>query len=474
MLIPLFVWFPFVCLAQITADQLGGCGGTTPENEITADPSNYTGLVATLQPGDRLSLTAGTYENGLALHDIQGEPNNCIVISGPESGPPAVFMGRDCCNTISLENSSFLVIQNLTIDGDGKLGDAVKAESTGDFCHHITLENLTIINQDADQQIVGISTKCPAWNWVIRKNTIDGAGTGIYFGDSNGEAEFVNGLVEFNTITNTLGYNLQIKHQNGRAAGIPPNAQTIIRHNSFHKSNTSNGGPDARPNVLVGHWPLTGNGMDDVYLVYGNFFFENPTENLFQGEGNIAFYQNLCVSSSGGAVAIQPHQDVPKTIRVFQNTILSAGTGISVVGGDISYTQLVTGNAVFSNFPLNGGTQTDNLTDDLNQADAYLNNPFGDPLAMSLDLYPLNGLNGSPLDLTAMTSYEDWNKDFNGTSRPGTFRGGYAGEGNNPGWVLGVGMKCLIGSFSNSWEQWPTVSVIDLILSLQSQCHTPD
>ncbi|MCB1044572.1 MAG: hypothetical protein KDC35_16645 [Acidobacteria bacterium] len=462
-----------VTVAQTTHAVLGGCGGTVPERVLSATPSDYLSILPTLQPGDLLELGPGTYPDGLNLQGINGEPDRCVIIAGPSMGPPAVFTGRSCCNTVSLGNSSYLVIRNLTIDGGGELGDAVKAESTADWCHHITLENLTIINQDADQQIVAINTKCPTWNWVIRKNHINGAGTGLYLGDSNGEDEFANGLIEFNVITNTIGYNMQIKHQNGRAVGSPANGQTIIRHNVFNKTDSSSTGGNARPNLLVGHWPDSGPGANDIYLIYGNLFFGNPSENLFQGEGHIAFYQNLLVSSTGGAVAIQPHNGVPKTIHLFQNTIVSAGTGIFVTGGDPGFSQLMVGNAVFSDNPLVGGTQMDNVTDDYDQAGTYLNNPFGDPVVGTLDLFPMAGVNSLPMDLSAMVGYEDWDLDFNASPRPGTYRGAYAGDGVNPGWNPQIDTKCLLGSGIPDWELWPIQSILQLLLQIGGQCLTP-
>ena len=55
----------------------------------------------------------------------------------------------------------------------------------GGSTHHVTIENLNIVNYGADQQVVGISTKGPAWNWTIRGNRIVGAGTGMYLGNSD-------------------------------------------------------------------------------------------------------------------------------------------------------------------------------------------------------------------------------------------------------------------------------------------------
>ena len=71
-----------------------------------------------------------------------------------------------------------------SVDGLGLLGDGVKAEGNASWAHHITIEGLHIVNHGNNQQIVGISTKCPSWNWVIRHNIIEGAGTGMYLGNS--------------------------------------------------------------------------------------------------------------------------------------------------------------------------------------------------------------------------------------------------------------------------------------------------
>lgn len=72
------------------------------------------------------------------------------------------------------------------LDGLNQNIDAVKGEgSAGNWAHHITIEYLEIRNYRSSQQNVGISTKCPAWDWIIRKNRIIGAGTGMYLGNSD-------------------------------------------------------------------------------------------------------------------------------------------------------------------------------------------------------------------------------------------------------------------------------------------------
>lgn len=428
----------------LSADDYSGCAGFVPTRVLNADPSNYQSVLSGVMAGDLVQLAAGTYASGLDLRGVAGTAGSCIVIEGPASGAAAIFAGDPCCNTVSLGDSAYLVVRNLELDGQDAFVDAVKAESPFDFVHHVTLENLTIHGYGVDQQAVGISTKCPAWNLVLRRNTILRAGTGMYLGNSDGEDELAHSLIEYNLIEDSVGYDLQIKHQNGRATGLgsPASGQTIVRHNVFSKASNASGGASARPSLLVGHLPPAGAGSDDDYLIYGNFFWQNETgsEALFQGEGNVIFYDNLLVNNVGPAVLIQPHNDVPKRVRVFHNTIVASGIGIRVDGGDVAFEQRVEANAIFAGTPLELDVDVvanDNVTDSYGQAGAYLVNPDGVVAGGvdRLDLYPLVGvLDGTALNLGHLASYTDFDRDFDGTPRSGTFRGAYAGEGTNPGW----------------------------------------
>ncbi|HSP30434.1 MAG TPA: hypothetical protein VLO13_00210, partial [Halomonas sp.] len=225
----------------------------------------------------------------------------------------------------------------------------------------ITLEHLHIHDHAASQQSVGISTKCPAYGWVVRNNRIERVGTGMYFGDSDGSDPFVGGLIEGNHVSATLGYNLQIKHQTGRTPEYADRHDTLIRHNVFSKQDAASG-PQARPNVLLGHFPLAGAGSEDRYLVYRNLFLHNPSEALFQAEGRVAVYDNVFINGSGDAVRIQPHNDIPRDMDIFSNTVLASGTGIQVRKGEgTAYRQRVIANVVAAGTPIRGGEAEHNL-----------------------------------------------------------------------------------------------------------------
>jgi hypothetical protein len=416
---------------------------------IRGGPDDYLSLLGQLKAGDTLILQPGSYDDpngvpGLPIFNMHGEPGKPITIMGEAGKPRPVLLGRSTHNTVRFDDASHVVVRNIEIDGRDLGGDGVNSQGVS---HDITLEDLYIHGVGENRQIVGISTKDTVWNWTIRRCVIAGAGTGMYLGSSDGSAPFIAGVVEYNMIRDTRGYNIEIKHQNPRPSlsGMPQGTSaTLIRHNVFNKSANSESGDGARPNLLVGHFPLSGNGADDMYEIYGNFFYQNPIEALFQGEGNIAFHHNLLVNDTGDAVNIQPHNDVPKRIFVFQNTVVAAGSGIRVSGGASGYPQQVIGNAVFASVPISGGDQRDNVTDSRERAAAYLGKPTAVPGA--LDLYPRSGqLVSGAMDTTALQGFRDWNRDFNGTAYDARFRGAYSGAGINPGWLPRVEIKPTVG-----------------------------
>ena len=259
----------------------------------------------------------------------------------------------------------------------------------------------------------------------------------MYLGDSDGSAPFVSGVIEGNLIVDSIGYNLQIKHQHRRqAVGGMPRASasiTVIRRNVFAKAA---GGSTLmpRPNLLVGHFPPDGPGVDDRYVIYDNFFYANPAEALFQGEGNIALYNNLFINPHGDAIHIQPHNDVPKRIDIAFNTVLAAGVGISVVPGARSstYRQTVSANVVFAATPIIGGTQAGNFSAPLADAERYLARPFAPP--GEVDLFPRTPLNSADADPPNPAQLPEWDRDFDGQPRtPGSI-GAYAGFGTTARW----------------------------------------
>jgi len=334
---------------------------TAAATDYRVGTENYRDHLRRLQPGDRLLLEPGDYRRGLPLSNLSGTSGQPIVIEAADPAMPPRFIARPGANTVSLVDVRHLVLRHLEFDGLNLPVDAVKAEGHSHFADFITLEHLFIHDHAASQQNVGISTKCPAFGWVIRDNKIERVGTGMYFGNSDGSDPFMSGLIEGNRVSETLGYNLQIKHQKTRPTEYANRYDTVIRYNVFSKKDAAPA-PQARPNVLLGHLPLSGAGSEDRYLVYGNLFLHNPTEALLQAEGRVAIYDNVFINGSGDAIHIQPHNDVPRDIAIFSNTVLASGTGIQVRRAEgAPYRQRVVANVVAASTPLRGGEAAYNV-----------------------------------------------------------------------------------------------------------------
>ncbi len=439
---------------------------------IYGTPITFASKVPTLIPNDTLLLAAGIYTSALNVYYINGNANNPIVIMGV--GDATAFNGNSCCNTVSLKACSYIIIKNLKLDGQNVAGpDGVKAEGTpGNWTHHITIENLTIVNYSNNQQQVGISTKCPSSNWVVRKNKIDGVGTGMYLGNSTGSAPFTNGIIENNYIDNAIGYNIEIKRQDNGwrdssdaiLAGCDGSGKTLIRHNVFSKGANSSTGANARPNVLVGGFPTLGSGVLDYYEIYGNFFYNNPTEALFQGCGNIMFYNNILVNhfdpSGIRTIYITPHEGkLPQNISIYHNTVWSNSStgGIRIYNADTNFKQYIIGNVVFqsvSNAITSGSSSntliSDNIIDGYSNAGNYVVSANAvTPDIATLDLYPKTGqLTGAIMANSLFSIHTDYGVDFNNDSYNWTYRGAYSGSGANTGWKLILGVKPTVGALS--------------------------
>ena len=188
-----------VCRLSTLLVAIAAIVATTPVRAavVRAQPANYRALLRTLKAGDTLELTAGTYSL-LSISDLAGTDSAWITITGPISpGAPAVISCQPGSNAVEISNSSYVSIENLTIDSrgiPGCFGISAKGHEEN-RTHHIRIEGNLFVRQNGGQQTVGISTKIPTWGWIIRNNRIVGAGTGMYLGNSDGADPFVAGVI---------------------------------------------------------------------------------------------------------------------------------------------------------------------------------------------------------------------------------------------------------------------------------------
>ena len=104
---------------------------STHADQLSANPGNYRSVIDQLKPGSVLHLEPGTYTDGLPVIDLHGEPDLPIEITGPSQGEPAIFVAinNGCCNTVQIQDSSYIAINNLRIDGNGhgwRSGDSLE------------------------------------------------------------------------------------------------------------------------------------------------------------------------------------------------------------------------------------------------------------------------------------------------------------------------------------------------------------
>ena len=374
--------------------------------------------------GLRLALLPGQYEQGLALHGVSGTRDAPIVIEAADPAHPPVFLARAGHNTVSLVDCAWVVLRHLVLDGRGLGVDAVKAEGHARFADFVTLQGLQILNHGADQSLVGVSTKCPAHGWVVRDCLIAGAGTGMYFGHSNGTAPFTGARLEGNRILRPTGYGIQIKHQ---VANPRPEAvgDTIIRGNLIIKGANSAREPMARPNLLIGHRPLAGTGADDRTLVTGNVLFGNPTEALLQAEGQLAIYGNLCVNPEGDALRVMAHNARPRRVAVFHNTVVARGLGLELSGGEAGYERSVLANLIYAAEPERGerAPAGANVLRGFDQAVRDLTAPLLEPPQLDASLRAGVALPAVPALPAALADLPHAREDLRGAARDAAFAG---------------------------------------------------
>lgn len=404
---------------------------------INVNPSNYLSLIYNAQPGDTVQFAPGNYTNGLNLSGMNGAPGAPITFDGSNQG--AVIWGTSGANTVEIDNASYLTFQNFTVNSNF-LNDGIKAQTEGNVnwvSHDITIKDNLIENAELvgnnPGMTVGINTKCTTWNWVIEGNTIDNCGTGLYLGNPNGSQPFINGVIEGNTIENTIMYGMEIKDQAPYSllSGMPSSGNTIIANNNWIDDDldtTIDGQvPEFEsPSLMIGGFPASGPGSNDMYQIYGNLLVNNQYESLLQVTGRASIHDNVFVDSTTRAIAVQPHPDgsgtwfYPEFIPIYDNTIYDAPDGIDINSG--TPTQVpITGNLIFANTPINfigGGTASGtNLTNSVTNAGQYVVNPTTDPSTMNFT--PLPGqCQGPAVNLSQFSSDTAYNVDFKGATRP--------------------------------------------------------
>ena len=420
-----------------------------------SNPENYRSIISTLVAGDTLMLEAGVYPRGLPLTACNGTAEDWITIQGPANGVAEIRQSQEA-NCVELRQCSYVALKSLLIQGEGSSGIpglfGISAQGGAkNSVHHILIEDCTISDWCTSQQAVGISTKTPTWDWIIRRNIIRRCGTGLYLGNSNGESPFIRGIIEHNLVHDSIGHCMEIKYQNPRPeiAGIPTTpSRTIIRHNVFIKNDAPS--PDGdRPNVLVGGFPDTGAGSADLYEIYGNFFFHNPRESLLHASGRVTIHDNVfadCPSTDSAAILLRDHDLPLKQAYLYNNTLCAVTRGVRIAS-PARERHAVIGNVIFATEPLvlhpSITEVAENIMGPIASATDHLKKPVATLGLMDLHPRP-DHCQEAPLDLSAFATDTAFDLDFDGETKASrTHRGAYSGHAVTQGWQLQHERKTL-------------------------------
>ena len=261
----------------------------------------------------------------------------------------------------------------------------------------------------------------------------------MYLGNSDGRQPFIAGLIEHNLVRDTIGYNVQIKHQlpwPGDKVDLPQGrTATIIRHNVFGKGRNSSTGRMARPNLLVGDVPSTGPGSEkplrDLRQPVPSESFRGAVPGRGQPRALCERVREPCGSGNRHPAAQRCRA---RRAGLRQHDRRRPTPASSIERGSAANVQRVDANVVFADPPIVAPKPVRERRRRLRGRGAPPRRPARAP--GKLDLSPRPGMvRGPMIDVGEWRSFTDWDRDFDGRPRNWTLRGAYARERGRLGLV---------------------------------------
>lgn len=313
------------CLGLLFA---AGCG-TAPAADIEVGPADdWRGAIAALQPGDTLSLRAGTYPlSAFFVIDRVGTAAQPIAIRAvPGARPSIVQSGAQ--NVINIQSASHLVLQGLEISGGA--ADGVRVASGSD----ITLRDLLI------RDVPGTGVSANTTGSTVTRLTIESveirrAGRGIDLGCNSDACRAVGAVVRRNWIHETLdptpvlAYGIRIQ-TGSHGALVEDNVVHDVGIGLFVLSTLGNGNPHrVQRNVVLAS-------RDFGVQLVGHTVFEN---NIVLGSPALAAPAALNVSNPQGTAT---------DLAIVNNTLLAPGASVALRIRNVVGATTVANNALFS------------------------------------------------------------------------------------------------------------------------------
>ncbi|MDJ0909455.1 MAG: right-handed parallel beta-helix repeat-containing protein [Woeseiaceae bacterium] len=389
---------------------------------------SFESAVENLNPGDTLTVHAGTYsDTGRISIGVKGTAAMPVVIqAAPGARPLITRLGGSVQNTINIEGAEYLTIRGFEITGNG--GDGINMSGNPSY---ITLEDLVIHDIS-----VGVNFRSSMHNITVRGNHIyntNDTGEGMYVGCNYATCVVRDSLIENNWIHDTLnadqGDGIEIKR------GSHSN---VIRNNVIHDTNW--------PCVLT--YGTEGNPRN---IVEGNVMW-NCGESGMQIAADTVIRNNIILDGPGYAFVSQPHQGVnPANLEIVHNTFMGDNGCLRLNDWNNKPGIVFANNAVYCNSAnysiggVNGAAISGNVM--LPAPPSFPSSGYAAGRNRSADFIDVDNRDvypsaDSPLIGAGDATYVE-PEDFNGTSRMGAAdTGAYLWSGpTNPGWAVVPGFK---------------------------------
>jgi Bacterial Ig domain/Right handed beta helix region len=321
----------YLILPAVLSFAAGATHAQTGGRTIQLNPgSSFETAVESLQPGDTLIVSPGTYtDTGRISITVRGTASAPVVVKGVDGQARPVITrpaGAAVQNTINVEGATYLTIKGLEIVGNG--GDGINMNGGPS---NITLEDLDIHDVD-----VGVNFRSSMNNITVRRNHIHrtgiggGTGEGMYVGCNDAACIVRDSLIENNWIHDALpgttqGDGIEVK------VGSHSN---VVRDNVIYNR--------PYPGIFV-----YGTGTNPSNLVEGNVIW-NCLEGIYAVAD--AIVRNNIVIGSGTGLSLYPHVQVAqiKNIVAVNNTLYGNSSGVYMRWGSGVSNVRLANNAIYS------------------------------------------------------------------------------------------------------------------------------
>lgn len=306
---------------------LGSAGAAAADIEV-GPADDWRGAIAALQPGDTLSMRAGTYPLSafFVINRVGTAAQPITIRAVPGARPSIVQSGTQ--NVINIQSASHLVLQGLEISGGA--ADGVRVTSGSD----ITLRDLLI------RDVPGTGVSANVTGSTVTRLTIESveirrAARGIDLGCNSDACRAVGAVVRRNWIHETLdptpalAYSIRIQ-TGSQGALVEDNVVHDVGIGLSVLSTLGNGNPHrVQRNVVLAS-------RDFGVQLVGHTVFEN---NIVLGSPALAAPAALNVSDSQG---------VATALAIVNNTLVAPGASVALRIRNVVGATTVANNALFS------------------------------------------------------------------------------------------------------------------------------